>query len=54
MTDILNTTGTPNRAQYSFIIGLATSDEGPRCLYKRPMNGAHPVLTCLLNIKVDF
>lgn len=27
---------------------------GLQCHNKRPMNGAHPVLICLLNIRVNF
>lgn len=40
-------------ARFLFIMLWYLSD-GLQCRNKRPMNGAHPVLICLLNIRVNF
>lgn len=40
-------------AWFFFIIPWYLRD-GLQCCNKRPMNGAHPVLICLLNIRVNF
>lgn len=45
--------GRRSPARFLFIMPWYLSD-GLQCRNKRPMNGAHPVLICLLNIRVNF
>lgn len=53
MTDFEHSGVRRSPARFLFIMLLYLSD-GLQCRNKRPMNGAHPVLICLLNIRVNF
>lgn len=50
----LNTAGMPKPCAVFVHNAVLYLSDGLQCRNKRPMNGAHPVLICFLNIRVNF
>lgn len=54
MTGIFEHSGNLKYSTLAFIISFSVLDEQAQHPCKRAVNGGHPGLTCLLNIRVDF
>lgn len=54
MTGIFEHSGNLKSSTLAFIISFSVLDEQAQYPCKRAVNGGHPGLTCLLNIRVDF